>query len=233
VFRDRIQQSAFPLDILTDPVYSSVVTLNPSASSRERVCARSTFLSIDGSSSCLGVPIDAIIDLREHNTSTLWTDGLDIRLGANFETPVGKLGFSIASTYILDYKEADTRDAPLTSLLNHDSNPLALHVVATTTWDVGDAQASLAIRRANGYRDYQTQPASSVASWTTADLRLAYTFNAAAASGAPSTEIAIDCENLLNHYSPFEINDTAHLGYDQENGDLTGRVITLSVNVKW
>jgi hypothetical protein len=37
----------------------------------------------------------------------------------------------------------------------------------------------------------------------------------------------------LNRYSPFAANAVADLAYDQENGDLTGRVVTLGADVKW
>jgi iron complex outermembrane receptor protein len=232
LFRGRIQPSAFPPDILTDPAYASFVIHNPSASAREGVCSGSIYLSgIEGN--CLKVPVDAIVDLRERNTATLWTDGIDAQFGMSFETSLGELEFRLASTYIFDYKQANAPDAPLVSFLNTESNPLALHVIGNTTWKIGDAEASLNLRYANGYRNIETQPVSRIASWTTADLRLAYTFSAMGTPGSHPTEVALSCENLFNRYSPFAINNVANLAYDQENGDLTGRVITLAVDVKW
>jgi outer membrane receptor protein involved in Fe transport len=74
---------------------------------------------------------------------------------------------------------------------------------------------------------------TSVASWTTADLRFAYTFNTAMAFRPRSTEVGLNCENVFNRYSPFAINRVASLGYDQENGDLSGRTVTLSIGVRW
>jgi iron complex outermembrane receptor protein len=230
LFRDRIQPSALVPDILTNPEYASFVTHNPSSSAQESVCDQSQFLGIG---TCLQVPIKAIVNLRELNAATLWTDGLDIRFGTHFETPLGRWGLSIASTYILHYEEANTPNEPLVSLLNTLSNPIALHASATTTWKIGNAETSLDIRYSNRYRDLQTQPATQIASWTTADLRFAYTFNSAAARGSHPTEISLNCTNLFNRYSPFAINKVAGLGYDQENGDLTGRTVTLSSYVKW
>ena len=232
LFRNRIQPSAFPADILSDPVYSSFVTHVPSAAARENVCNRSIYVPVK-TESCLQLPINAIVDLRARNSATLWTDGIDARLGSNVETSLGKFGFSLAGTYILHYKQADTPDAPLVSLLNTLSNPQVLHIIGSTHWTIGNAETSLDVQYANRYRDTETSPVSSIASWTTADLRIAYTFGADDAPRSRPVEVALNCENLFNRYSPFAVNTIASLGYDQENGSLTGRVITLAVDVKW
>jgi len=68
---------------------------------------------------------------------------------------------------------------------------------------------------------------------TTADLRFAYNFDTAAIRTSRATEIALSCKNLFNRASPFAVNTVASLGYDQENGDLTGRTVALSINLKW
>jgi outer membrane receptor protein involved in Fe transport len=199
-------------------------------SAQEAVCNQSQFF---GAGTCSQAPIQAIVDLRERNTATLWTDGIDANLGSHFETPFGKWGCSLAGTYILHYKEADTPNEPLVSLLNTLSNPLVLHAIATTSWKIGNVESSLDVRYSSPYRNLQTQPATRVASWTTVGLRVAYTFNAADGRPSRPVEIALKGENLLNRYSPFAVNTVADLGYDQENGDLTGRVLTLGVDVKW
>jgi hypothetical protein len=210
----------------------SFVTHDPSAAARANVCNRSIYVPVK-TESCLQLPINAIVDLRARNSATLWTDGIDARLGSNVETSLGKFEFSVAGTYILHYKQADTPDAPLVSLLNTLSNPQALHIIGSTSWTIGNAETSLDVQYANRYRDTETNPVSSIASWTTADLRVAYTFGAEDAPRSRPVEVALNCENLFNRYSPFAVNTVASLGYDQENGSLTGRVITLAVDVKW
>jgi outer membrane receptor protein involved in Fe transport len=72
-----------------------------------------------------------------------------------------------------------------------------------------------------------------VGAWTTADLRLSYTFNAEDLPGTHPIEVALNCENLTNRYAPFALNTVANLGYDQENGSLQGRVVTLSADLQF
>ena len=228
--RNRIQPSDLATDALTNPAYASFVTLTPSALAVNAVCDQSRFI---GAGACPQVPIEAIVDLREHNAATLWTNGIDLRLGSRWETAFGDWSVSLAGTYILHYKEADTPNEPLVSLLNTLSNPLALHATASSTWRIGKAETALDVRYSSPYRNLQTQPATRVASWTTANLHFAYTFNNAVTPESSRTEVALMCKNVLNHYSPFAVNTVAGLGYDQENGDLTGRTLTLSLHVKW
>ena len=232
LFRDRIQQSDFPTDILTNPAYSSVVTLNPSRSAITQVCAQSQYLSTDGSE-CTAAQVGAIVDLRTQNAGRLWTDGIDTQLGTHFSTSVGKLGFGLKSTYIFDYQEAALPDAPMVSLLDTLSNPLAWHLIGTGTWTVGPAQASFTIRHTKGYRNTEVEPFQRVASWTTGDVRLSYTFNVVDRFGAQPVEVALNLENVTNHYSPFVINTVANLAYDQENGSLQGRMVTLDAYLKY
>jgi len=229
-FRDRIQPGRLPGDILTNPAYADLVTHSPSAGGVENLCNRSQFI---GAGPCPLAPVEAIVDLRERNTATLWTDGIDVALDSHFETRTGLWRLGFASTYVLHYQEADTPVAPVVSVLNTLSNPLALHAIATTSWRLRNADIALNIRYANGYRNLQSQPATRVASWTTADLRLAYNFDTAAIRTSRTTEIALSCKNLFNRASPFAVNRVASLGYDQENGDLTGRRVALSINLKW
>ena len=230
LFRDRIQPGVLSAGLLSDPAYAGLVTYSPSAGTLENVCTRSLFI---GAGPCSQAPVEAIVDLRERNTAVLRTDGIDVTFGTNFETGTGRWGLGIAGTYVLHYKEADTPVAPLVSVLNTLSNPLALHSVATANWKFRKAGVTLGIRYSNRYRNLQTQPATEVASWTTVDLGLRYVFNTGAVGARPSTELALNCKNLFNRYSPFAVNTVASLGYDQENGDLTGRTVSLSLNVKW
>ncbi len=75
-------------------------------------------------------------------------------------------------------------------------------------------------------------PARNVSSWTTFDLNLAYTFGATPGSEAGKTTLTLGADNLFNRDPPF-LNNPVGVGYDQENGDLTGRVVSLTIQRKW
>lgn len=233
LFRDRVQQYILSTDLLADPNYRSIVTLNPSASAQERVCSQSRYLVGSDGLGCMAEQVGAIVDLRTHNAGRLWTDGIDVQLGANLPVPVGRLGFSLKSTYIFDYTEATLPDARMVSLVDTLSNPLAWHLIGTGDWSVGAVEASFTVRHTKGYRNTEVVPVQRVGGWTTADVRVAYTFDAVDRFGTQPVEVAVRCENVMNRYSPVVVNTVAGLGYDQENGGLVGRVVWVSAYVKF
>ena len=229
---DRIEQELPTEDILTNPQYSSFITLPPNYGLQQYVCNNSTFIG-GTRESCRKLPTAAIVDLRLRNAGVLWTDGLDLQAGVSKDTDTGNWGLNLAGTYILHYRQATLPGASTVSALNTESHPLALHVLATASWVWGGARADATWRYANGYRNNEIQPASRVGSWATTDLRLAYTFDLRYSAGGESIEVAVFGKNILDRYPPFSNNVAARVGYDEENGDLTGRVIAASVHVKW
>lgn len=230
--RDRIEPLSLTETILSDPQYSSFVTHNPDSSLQHYVCNNSTFIG-GTHDTCLQFPTGAIVDLRLHNVGRLWTDGIDTMASVSLDSAIGSWGADLASTYILHYRQATGPNAPLASALDTESNLLALHVLGTITWKWRDARADLTARYQNGYHNSETQPTSHVGSWTTTDLRLAYTFGTKDSPTAHPTELAVFVKNLFDKYPPFSDDVLANVGYDQENGDLSGRLVSVSVHVKW
>jgi iron complex outermembrane receptor protein len=71
-----------------------------------------------------------------------------------------------------------------------------------------------------------------VSSWTTLDLNFSYAI--ARHSGGPlsGTTFSLSAENVFDRKPPF-LNNSVGVGYDQENGELTGRFLSLSVRKTW
>ena len=228
----RIEQEPLAQNILTDPLYASFVFRDPAASLQEQVCNNSTFIG-GTRQTCLQSSVGAVIDLRLRNAGTLWTNGVDTKVGMSFDSGAGTLGLDLRGTYVLHYREATLIGAPLVSALNTESNPIALHLMGTASWILAGLHANLTARYANGYYDNETQPATRVGSWTTMDMRVAYIFQKESAPESRSTEIAFIARNVSDRYPPYSNNVLASTGYDQENGDLSGRVLGLSVRTKW
>jgi iron complex outermembrane receptor protein len=232
-YQNRIDQPTLEPNILTNPQYASFVTNHPAAAQLEAACAHSSF-SQGTRQDCLQQQIDAIVDLRLHNMSTLRTDGIDAHAKASWETThYGKFGVDVAATYVLEYQLAQTPQAPFVSLLNQESEPLAFQLISAERWEWGPATVILTERHANHYRDTETYPVTRVSAWNTMDARVSYTFGWKERARSPVTEIAAFCENVFNRLPPYSANITEDRGYDPENGDLTGRMCTASVEVKW
>jgi outer membrane receptor protein involved in Fe transport len=83
----------------------------------------------------------------------------------------------------------------------------------------------------DGYRDIATVPHRDVRSWTTLDVDFSYTPQWHAGLFSDTT-FSLSAENVLNRNPPF-LNNAVGIGYDQENGDLTGRMVSLTVRKKW
>jgi hypothetical protein len=178
------------------------------------------------------VPGD-IVDLRFNNAGILRTDGVDAQAQMSFDTTLGKFGLQTAATYILHYEQANTPAGQLISTRNRESNPLALNLMGSASWKRGPVVARLGLRRASGYWNMETQPATRVGSWTTTDVGLGYAFGAADSAATQPAEVSLHCSNVFNQYPPFSANIAANIGYDPENGDLTGRVCSLALHVSF
>ena len=231
-YQGRIDQPQLEQNILSDPGYAAYVTLHPTASQVALVCNHTTFTS-GTYTDCLQQKVDGIVDSRLHNENTLYTDGIDAQAKLAFDTWKGSAGINIGGTYVLDYQQAKTPQSPLESLLNQESQPLALHLAANAWWQLGGAKAILALYHQNRYRDTETDPITRVGSWTTIDLRLSYTIRSHETAQSHTTLFAAYCENLFNRLPPFSVDTVDNRGYDAENGDLAGRRCTASVHVTW
>src|SRR5262249_54465474 len=100
-------------------------------------------------------------------------------------------------------------------------------------WQLAGFDVSASVNFLNRYRDVVSDPQRRVASWTTLDLHAGYTFGSIGTGWLSNTTLALGAENLLDKNPPFLNNSAVGIGYDQENGDLTGRVVSLSVRTKW
>jgi outer membrane receptor protein involved in Fe transport len=77
-----------------------------------------------------------------------------------------------------------------------------------------------------------SMPRRHVESWTTLNLRAAFTLQAGG-QWLADTSILLGVDNVLDTPPPFVNNGTIRIGYDQENGDLSGRIVSLRVRKKW
>jgi hypothetical protein len=98
----------------------------------------------------------------------------------------------------------------------------------TTTWKLRQFSATGIVNYTDSYQDTQSQPNRRVSSWTTADLGLAYTL------GNPESEtrFSVNLENAFNEMPPF-YNNPIGLGFDAENADITGRIVSFQVRKSW
>jgi iron complex outermembrane receptor protein len=139
----------------------------------------------------------------------------------------------VNGTYILSFAEAKAANLPLAERVSTQNYPINLKVRGTARWQRGGFDVSAYVNFLNDYKDEASNPQRHVASWTTFDLHAAYTLHSERGSWLEDTTFALGADNLFDRDPPFLNNALAGIGYDQENGDLTGRVVSFTVRKKW
>jgi iron complex outermembrane receptor protein len=179
-----------------------------------------------------------VIDLRSQNIAQLRTRGFDVRAEYPVELGSSSLSLGLLGTYLLKYSQAAAPADPLHSVLNTPHYPIDLRSRGTITWSRGPFTVTTSVNYQHGYRDTDSTPVRSVRSWTTEDLVIGFTypdFDAGTRDRAasPETRVALRVSNLMNSSPPFLNNALEHIGYDEENGNLLGRIVSVTVRESW
>jgi iron complex outermembrane receptor protein len=231
-YTHRIQGAVLSQDLLTNPQFDELVTANPGTGLRQRICG-STLFAGPIQSDCLQAAIEDVVDLRSRNVASVQTDGVDFLMSLDGDASASKFGVTVTGTYILDFEQQLTAHAPTVSLLNTENHPINLQMSGTLRWESRKVFAALVIRYANSYRDIASEPARPIASWTTVDMQCIFHIRPSAGGWLDNIDVRAGVQNVFDRPPPFLVNRVASLGYDQENGDLTGRVISVGIRKKW
>lgn len=228
-FDNRLNRPTPTANVLSDPTLQSLVTRNPSAVYQEEVCTRSPQTSVPD---CLTRPIAAIIDGRLRNDAVTRTRGIDLLGRHEVRTGFGNFSFSLNGTYVLEFDEATAPNLPLVDKVSTQNYPINFRARGSVRWQRGSFDVSSFVTFANNYRDTTSIPERHVDSWTTFDLHAAYTVTSMEQAWWGDTTFSLGVDNLLDKDPPF-LNNSLGVGYDQENGDLTGRMWSITVRKKW
>jgi iron complex outermembrane recepter protein len=231
-FKDRIENTIFSTDMLTNPRYSGLVTFEPDPSLVDYVCSHALFAA-GTKSTCTALGAGAIVDVRAHNAETLETRGIDFDL--KYAPPVryGTLMLAADGTYLTKFDLAEGNGSPESNLLNTQNYPLNLRLRAALSWEASRLGATLAVNYSNSYRDTASVPNLPVAAWTTIDAQIRYQLGNGAGGWLDRTRLELSATNLFNRDPPFLNNTLAGLGYDQENADPYGRIVSLRIRKNW
>lgn len=232
-FTDRLSRQTFSTDLLSNPTFDALITRSPSSELRSEVCSRAPRAG-SAAGDCLATPIVAIADLRSRNDARVATRGVD--MVARYERAskqFGRFSFSLNGTYIFSFAEAKAANQPLVDRVSTETYPVDLKMRGSARWEYSGFDIGTYVNFLNHYRDTASDPQRHVASWTTVDLHAAYTFSSANGGWLGDTAIALGAENVFDKEPPFLNNSVMGIGYDQENGDLTGRTVSFSVRKKW
>ena len=231
-FKDRIQATDFAADVLTNPRYSGLVTFNPDPALVDYVCNHTIYF-LGSKSDCLSLGATAIVDLRVHNIETLRTRGIDFTAKYEMQGNYGKVKFGLDGTYLFGYDLAEGNGSPQADLLNTQNNPLNLRFRGSVAWSGRRLGISAFVNYSNSYRDTASQPNLPVSSWMTLDTQLRYKLGLGEGSWNDNLQVELNAVNLFNRDPPFLNNQIVGIGYDQENADPYGRLISLQIRKSW
>lgn len=235
-FTDRIQTTGSVNNqliptLLTDPQYQEIVNRQPTGAQQQSICASTLFAG--QASQCPNAPINAIVDLRSLNIAALYTQGIDFSVSGTLTAPVGAFYDSLTGVYLLKFSQKQTPQADAQNLLNTINNPINLQIVETLGWRWQDIAAQLTAYYSNGYRDPISIPTRSIRSWRSLDADLAYTIGEDTPHGLRGITLELNVQNFFNRQAPRAVNRVSGIGYDEENADLTGRIIQFTISKKW
>jgi iron complex outermembrane recepter protein len=229
-YEGRIDAAQITPDVLQQPQDAWLVNRSYTAAELADACTHSVFYGAPGT--CLTSQVDAILDNRLRNIALLRTRGIDAIEKYSVDTSVGKLQLGVNGTYLLEYSQAITPGSPLLNILSTQNNPINLRLRSSALWTRRGFGISSNVNFTNSYHDIQSVPNRAVNSWTTVDLQFSYETSANNLGWLGHTQFSLNAQNLFNRYPPF-LNNPVGVGYDQENADLFGRIVSLDVRKHW
>ncbi len=233
-YRDRIASPSAQLFnfLVNRGVYAGITEANPSAARVAELYASPIF------SNLLNIPqtapFAAVVDARLQNLSVVKQSGLDMDLGYGFDLGSGKADIGVAGTYIFHIRQALTRSAPVSNVVGVLGNPVDFRARAHATWQSDGWGAALFANYVDSYTNKTNSTPQHVNSWTTFDLQLSYRFRAEAGP-ARGLKVALSATNLFDRDPPYAAYFIGIYtsGYDPENANPLGRVVSLQVTKSW
>jgi hypothetical protein len=228
-----VSDPEFSVDILDalrqEPVLGpAIIQRNPSAGLVGQLASAPGFANIfDIDLATIG----AIVDSRVHNLSIERTSGVDMDAAWSRQTSVGNLELGLNGTYILDFNNQFTSEAPTVSIVSTAYNPVNLRMRARAVARRGGFTLATFVNYTNSYRSVGGLSPTSISSWTTVDATLKYLFNA---DRGPLADLAllVSVTNLADRDPPFVLNPVG-INFDGANANAFGRVVSVQLAKRW
>jgi hypothetical protein len=175
--------------------------------------------------------IGAIFDSREQNISIVQTRGIDLSVSYRKQLGGVEIYEVVDGTDILRFDNQFTPTAPVAPLVNTPYNPPRFKIRAQSGITSGPVSLSLFANYVGSYSDNLVSPAVPVASWTTIDATVTYSFR----DNAPlsNTRVALQVQNMANRPPPFLRNANEPINYDAANANPLGRVLSIQGSTRW
>lgn len=232
-YEDRIRTPWFDFFAFTDPSIAPLIAMPPDPELMDLIDEVVQFYNdTPGDLST----VEATLDARTRNQASTKMTGVDLVIGREFETDAGIFDLGLSVTKLLSHDVQPVAGAPVVDILDTIFNPVDLRARASLTWQSGGWSASAFVNYTDAYDDNQSPDSvQKVASWTTVDLGMGYTFQNRT-SWLNGTTIQFNVINAFDRDPPpiadvgFSFGDP---GYDTENANPIGRLIAVELSKTW
>jgi iron complex outermembrane recepter protein len=207
--------------LLTNPIYASYRTLDPSSTVVNDLLA---------SGLPINTPINAsqvtyIQDGRRQNVGGTWVNGIDLDIGQSWELGGSRLRAGVMLTRIDSLKTAVAPGATAVEVVNTLNFPQRWRGRATLGWSRGQFDSLLTLNHVGSYRQTGVTPVREIASLRTVDLHTGLKLDE-----EDSLSLTLDVQNLLDKEPPF-VNLSG--GYDPQTANPILRMVTFGFRKTW
>ncbi|WP_245844236.1 TonB-dependent receptor [Sphingomonas spermidinifaciens] len=233
-YRDRIASPAANLAsfLINRDIYNPILTPNPSGARVAELYASPYYRNLQNIPAT--AQFVAVADARLQNLSVSKQAGLDLDVAYGFDLSGDRVEIGAVGTYIFQIRQQLTPTAQAIDVVDTVGNPVDLHVRARATFQKAGFSAALFGNYVDSYVNKTAVAPQRVSSWTTFDLNLAYDFEQ---SRGPlhGLRIALNGSNIFDRDPPYVsyFVGTYTAGFDGENANPLGRVVSLQITKKW
>ena len=233
VFEDRIDRpvSQNVAGALTDPRFTPFVTLiSPATSAADRQLIEA-LLADPATTTSQGVfppeAYGAVVEIRNVNTGALEVEGIDLQASYARDLADGRLGLSLNTSWLLDYRQQLTPTSAWQELAGMATYPAEFRGRLSADYSRGPWSLGLAANHIGAFEDALGN-----------DIDRLTTFDAyGRLTGAPGSRLsgltlALNVRNLFDTDPPFYDNPLG-FAFDASAHDAVGRFVSLQLTRRW
>ena len=240
-FSDRIAFPSPQVNLIGNPGFAPVVTLDPEASAvGDLFAGANQVLDFSGPGFTNGgaTPADvvAIVDDRTANTAETRTSGLDLLFHYDVKAGRSQFGIELNGNKVFRFDDKLTSASPWIHSLNTPYNPVSWRARAGLSWRRVAVSAVTFLNYTGAYRDDRTNVVVPVHSFATVDAGVALDGAATRADWFRHLRVAFNAQNIFNARPPhlaLDLGTSRGLGYDPVNASGRGRFLSLQLRASW
>ncbi len=218
-YQDVIATAPISTEVFTNPTYASFYVLNPTRAQIDEVAANFRLVGTTAPIPDVGL----ILDLRRANLGVVETDGIDYRVGYQWDMDSGSFSVNLSGTETFNFDLAATSTAPLVPKKNFPGSRYR----AELSWLKGPISAGAAWNHSGDYEQAYSGGVQTVKAFDTLDLRASYDFGAR--GFLSGVVLSLNVDNVLEEEPPLLLSTN---GFSQ-SASVLGRSTWLGIDIGW